>query len=740
MRLIIAEKPDLARAIVEALGGATKGQGYFECGDDIVTWCFGHMLELIQPHEYDERFKKWVKADLPWVPIPWRLKPIEKSADQFKIIVELLGKADSVLHAGDPDDEGQLLVDEILEYVSYKKPVSRVLINDNNKALVQRALANVTDNKAFAGLSASALARSVCDQLYGVNGSRLYTLTAQDMGYQGVLPVGRVQTPILGMVVRRCRENAAHSAVFYYLVTGQFSINGIDFPARYQVQDSDVVDDKGRLSDAQASKAIADAVTGKPAVIKSLATDKDKSKAAPLPYNLLKLQTDASRKFGYKPDQVKEITQTLRDKHRLITYNRSDSEYLSDEQHADAPAVLAAIAQTATGLAIAIEKANPAIKSRAFNSKKVSAHHAIIPTQATAKFETLSEAEQKIYMLIARAYVAQFWPPYLYDQTKIEVESEGRMFACTANVPKQQGWKILYKNDQGNEDFETDEDELAVDLRALAGNATGICVSCASEQQKTKPQPLYTIATLLTDLTRVAKYIKDDRLRKVLMEKDKDKAGEHGGIGTPATRDTIIAGLFEAEYFVEQTNGKTVTVIATKKAEELYDSLPDQARYPDMTALWHEQQKRIQAGEIDALTFINSMVDYIKSEIDRVGREGMNIKVVQVPCPKCRKTNMRRIKTDKGAFWACGDREGCKHIMSDRNGKPVERGNFEVSTVYKCIEPGCGKGLIRRLDGKPAPGKKSAAPWWSCSGYPDCKCSYPDKFGKPNYEAKKVKA
>ncbi|MDR8093142.1 DNA topoisomerase 3 [Burkholderia gladioli] len=742
MRLIIAEKPELARAIVDALGGGVRKNGFYECAnDDIVGYCYGHMLELVEPHEYDERYKKWNLSDLPWVPVPWKLKPVEKSKDQFNVLVELLSRADSVVHAGDPDEEGQLLVDEILEYVGYKGPVQRVLINDNTPVLVKRALDNLVDNSKFVGLSLSALARSVSDQMYGINASRLYTVTAQNMGYNGgTLPVGRVQTPILGLVVRRCRENAAHTAAYYYLVTGEFEVNGLQFPARYRVQEHDDVDEKGRLRNEQAAKAIAASVSGKPAVITQLETEYDKATPAPLPYNLLKLQSDASRKFGFKPDQTKEITQTLRDKHKLITYNRSDTEYLNEEQHANAPGVLAAIKATAPALAIAIDKADPTIKSRAFNSKKVTVHHGIIPQENTAKFESLTDAEQKIYMLIARAYVAQFWPLYKYDQTKIEVTSEGRKFGCTANVPKQQGWKVLYRNDQGNEDLEADEDELAVDLRALSKGAEGNCTKCESDPQKTRPQPLYKMDTLLTDLTRVAKYIKDDHLRKVMLEKDKDKAGEHGGIGTPATRDSIIAGLFDAEYLAEVTNGKTVNVVATKKGEELYDTLPDQAKYPDMTAIWHEQQKRIIAGEIDAMAFVQSMVEDITREIERVGREGLSIKVVPVHCPKCKTQFMRRIKTDKGAFWACSDRETCKHIMNDRNGKPVERVTHQVSTVHMCDEPGCGKGLVHRFDGKVLPGKKSATPWWSCSGYPDCTATYPDKFGKPNYEGKRVKA
>ncbi|MCB1584570.1 MAG: DNA topoisomerase 3, partial [Xanthomonadales bacterium] len=544
MRLFIAEKPELAKAIVEGLGGGSRKDGYFDCGSDCVTWCFGHMLELCDPEDYDEKYAKWNINDLPISHVPWKKKVSKDKKKQVKIIVDLIKNANIIVNAGDPDEEGQLLVDEIIEYSKSSVPVKRVLINDNNTKVVQKSLANLRDNAEFHGFSQAAEARSVGDQLYGYNLSRAYTLKAQEKGMQGVLSVGRVQTPVLGMVVRRERENKAHKKAYYYNVNGVFDVSGCQFPARYQVSDSDTQDDNGRLIDEEQARKIATAVSGQSAKVVKAET-KNKKELAPLPYNLLKLQTDASRKFGYKPDQVKQITQDLREKHKLITYNRSDCEYLSDEQHADAQGILSAIATTAPLLAKASTNADPNVKGRAFNSSKVSAHHAIIPTEATANFAKLSEPEQKIYMLIARQYIAQFWPDRIYEQTILELDVGGHIFSAIANVTIQQGFKVLYKNDQGNEDLKSNEDDLNADLRSIKNGDIGRCIDAKSEQKETKPPALYTIATLLSDLTRVAKYIKDERLKKLLIEKDKDKAGEHGGIGTPATRDTIIKGLFD---------------------------------------------------------------------------------------------------------------------------------------------------------------------------------------------------
>ena len=300
MRLFIAEKPDLAKAIVEGLGGGSRKNGYFDCGKDYVTWCFGHMLQLLDPEDYDERYAKWNMADLPLQFIPWRKKPGHDKQEQLDIILKLLKQAESVVHAGDPDEEGQLLVDEILAYAGSTLPVKRVLINDNNTQVVRKALDSLRDNREFAGLSAAAEARSVGDQLYGYNMTRAYTLAARQAGYQGVISVGRVQTPILGLVVRRDRANEAHRKAFYYLVTGRFDIEGVTFPARYQIAEGDPVDEKGRLSDGEHAQAIADAAKGQAARVLSAETRK-KEQSPPLPYNLLKLQTDASRKFGMKP-------------------------------------------------------------------------------------------------------------------------------------------------------------------------------------------------------------------------------------------------------------------------------------------------------------------------------------------------------------------------------------------------------------------------------------------------------
>ncbi len=779
--LYVAEKPELARAIVEALGGGTKRTGFYECGNDQVTWCYGHMLQLYEPHDYDISFKTWSLEALPMFFVPWKKRPVAKSKEQFAIIVGLLRTADTVVHAGDPDAEGQLLIDELLQYVDFPGTVKRILINDNNPAVVKKALANLRDNADFKGLSAAAEARQVGDQLYGFNMTRLYTLAARKEGYEPMLSVGRVQTPILGLVVRRDRENANHQKVAYYAVHGLFKSGDTRFTASYQIKDNDPQDDKGRLSHLPHAEAIAESVKGCTAVVKSVET-KPGETPPPLPFNLLALQTQASRLYGLAPDQVKDITQGLREKYRLITYNRSDSQYLSEEQHSDAPEVFAAIAANVEDFSSVVTTADPTIKSRAFNSAKVTAHHAIIPTQARADFSKLTREEKLLYTLIAKAYLVQFLPNHTWERTTSVIEVGEHTFKRTSKITINNGWRDFYSEDKSDsKNEEEDEDCDALNL-ALSNGQEIHCITGESVRKETAPKPLYTMATLLEDLTKVAQYITDQKLRKTLIDKDKDKPGERGGIGTPATRDVIIKTLFDRGYIEHRKEGKKQLVVSTATGQEFYDCLPDSAKFPDMTALWHEQQIEIEKGNLDINAFVDGLILYIGEETAKVINGGLKLNVPKHLCPdcgsamlrvqgarnkfwgctaypKCRTTlmddggkpgvkggnksepdpsvlcpdcnkPMRLVKHAKGDFFSCSGYPDCKVTRQARDGKPVDS-KPRISEKHKC--PVCGKGLVRR-------GRNGGAGFfWGCSGYPDCRQSIPDIDGKPDYTARTKK-
>lgn len=745
-RLFIAEKPELARAIVDGLDGGTKQGTYYQCGSDRVTWCIGHMLELCEPADFDERYQKWTLDDLP-IRTPIKYKPKESTKEQLKAILRLMEDADTIVHAGDNDSEGQLIVDELLEYAGNTKPVLRFMTNDNNTKIVKKALANMKDNKAYYSLYQSALARNVGDQIYGFNMSRAYTVSAQKLGHNGVLSVGRVQTPILGLVVNRDRANANHEKQFYYDIIGDFAIDGQSFPAKYVPSEDAPTDDKNRINDRSFAQDIATQCTSQSAAITGVESAV-KDGSPPLPYNMLKLQADAANAFNYRPDQVMKITQELREKYRLITYNGSDCQYLNEEQHADAPGVLAAVAQTATEFKGIVDNADATIKSRAFNNKNVSAHHAIIPTEGTANLSELPEPLRNVYLLIAKKYIAQFYPKHQYRDTSVTIDVKGNAFGVRSQVTLSDGWRALFSSTD-DEESENDSDSIAIDLSSLTQGASGSCVKAQVLDKETKPPALYTMSTLLTDLTRVAKYIKDPDLKKLLIEKDKDKKGEHGGIGTSRTRDQIIKKLFDLGFLVEK--GKKV--ISTPLAQQFFDALPESATSPDMTALWHDQQSMIEKGSNTCDAFIDELMQFIETQVDLVKENGLNIHVETHQCPKCDTGTLRKRKSGKDVFWGCSNYPDCKTTVPNKGGAP----DFKSLETHDC--PEC-KNPMKRIKGKfgffwpcrvcnvnykdkrgkpdlaPKKGKGKdlrETPWYGCSGFPECKQTYFERNGAPKY-------
>jgi DNA topoisomerase III len=739
MKLFIAEKKEVANAIATILGITSTGDGFFQCGEDKVTWCFGHMLELCEPEDFNPELKKWSLDSLPIVNIPWRYKIIPGREKQLRVIKSLLDECTTVVHAGDSDDEGQLLVDEILDYYRINKPVLRLLINDNNDKVIRRSIASMKDNKDFYGQYQKALARSVADQLYGINMSRLYTLKANETGIQGVFSVGRVQTPILGLVVSRDRAIAAHKKQFYYSITGNFNLMGKSFTAAHKPAEDAPVGDNGKIIDVDYANAIITKCKGANATITAF-DRKEKKVLAPLCYDLLELQVDASRKFGLDPNIVLEITQTLREKYKLITYNRSDCRYLSEEQHADAPDVLAAVAANAEPLSSACGAADPLIKGRVFNSANVTAHHAIVPTEARKNINELTENERNIYLLIARAYVAQFWPDRVLDVTALSLNCADEKFNASQSVVIAEGWKVLYSNDGDNQEIESDQDQdqTAGDIQSLAIGNAGSCADCKSTQKETEPPKAYTMPTLLKDLKRVAAFVKNPAIAKILRERDKEsgKKDEHGGIGTPATRDSFIVKLLERGFF--KKSGKNI--ISTEVGRNYHDVLPEFATQPDLTALWHQQQKDIEVGNNTVNGFIKELVQTISVHIDEVKSTRFDMaKVEGLQCPACQKKTLFRIKKkdSKEFFWGCRDREECGKTYPDKSGKPdltvkapVVRSDFDCKA--------CGSKLVRRVSAAKKETKTTKAkpetPWYGCSGFPNCKQTYFEKNGAPDYK------
>ncbi|MBR5163239.1 MAG: DNA topoisomerase, partial [Schwartzia sp.] len=468
MRLYIAEKPSMGREIAKCLAGPTRsGNGFIETSEGVVTWCFGHILRQAEPEEYDSVYKKWAEKDLPIVPEHWKLIISESSAKQFGIVKSLIARADEIVHAGDPDREGQLLVDEVLEYVGNKKPVRRLLLNALDEKSVKESLADLRDNRDFAPLKDSALARARADWLIGMNLSRAYTLAARRAGRKTVLPIGRVKTPTLALVVRREREIKSFHPVKHYTIKAQFLHKAGAFTASWKPSEEQRgLDSEGRLIDkAAAEERLAAFSAASEAGEQGVVVDYKKAKKEEpqrLPFALSTLQVLAGKRFGYEPQQVLDTAQQLYER-KLTTYPRSDCEYLPTNQFHAAKTIIANLAQTGDEqIAAWAGGSDASIKSRAWNDKKITAHHAIIPTTVPVKLDTLTPMQRNIYFLIAQAYLAQFYPVHVYDQTKLEINFASERFTASGRVVRDAGWKALYsgKNAEKNEEDESESGEL----------------------------------------------------------------------------------------------------------------------------------------------------------------------------------------------------------------------------------------------------------------------------------------
>jgi len=572
MNLYIAEKPSLGRAIADALPRPhQRGDGFIKSSNgDCVSWCVGHLLEHAEPHIYDAKYKAWRVEHLPIVPEKWKLTPKPDTKKQLGVLRKLVAEASVLIHAGDPDREGQLLVDQVIDYLrvtkARRKSIKRLLINDMNPAAVVRALSRLENNSDYVALSVSALARSRADWLYGINLTRAYTIQGRRIGYDGVLSVGRVQTPVLGLVVRRCDEIDNFVSKPFYEVTAHLStLHNELFQAGWQPSEAcqPYMDDSGRVLVRKLAENVVARISGKDG--KVLKTEhKKKRQKQPLPYSLSALQIDAGRQHGISAQQTLTACQSLYERHKLITYPRSDCRYLPVEHWAQASSILTTIGQNESTLQKAIAAADSTLKTAAWDDKRVEAHHAIIPTQRKFSCDKLNSDERKVYKLIARQYIAQFYPVHEYTDTRAEIEIEGGLFVATAKTVQVRGWKVLF----------TEKELSGSELPALEKGQIVKCERGELIEKNTTPPAYFTDATLLAAMTGISRYVTSAELRRVLKETD--------GLGTEATRAGIIELLFRRGFM--QRFGKQIH--ATDAGRGLIRSLPVEASEPDMTAHW----------------------------------------------------------------------------------------------------------------------------------------------------------
>ena len=674
MRLFIAEKPSLARSIAAVLSKPQENNKlYIKAGDDdIVAWAAGHLLEQAMPEQYDEKYKRWNIDDLPIFPEAWKMLVKKESKDLFDNLKKLLKQADVVVNAGDCDREGQLLIDEILEFCSYKGKVLRILISDTNPEAVKKALDNLKPDSDFHGDRDAALARSRADWLHGMNLTRLYTKLAEKNGYSGgPLRIGRVKTPVTALVVRRDEAIEAFTPKPFWVVKANIQVENGSFYATWKPNDEQQgLDEEKRLVDKSVGEALVSRLKGKPATVTKYECKKQSSKP-PVGFSLPKLQMIASKKFDLSPAKTLEICQKLYEQ-GILTYPRSDCEYLPDAHHDEAENVFAVIEKlSSVKIPDAVDKGR---KTPVFNSKKVEEHHAIIPSASCKLSKQLDGDEALIFELVARRYISFFMPDFEFLQVNINVDIDGELFIASGRQVLNEGWKSVENDSQDNDDEkENDEENNSAPLPETSQGEKGSCNDIHLLEKKTKAPARFTEASLLKAMNEVHRYVLDTEIKKILKETD--------GIGTAATQAGIIKELIDSGMLIKK--GKNL--ISSPAARSLMHALPEKITLPDLTAVWETYFRKIKNSEMSIDEVIRYIEDAIRANIasaqpitvqssdsgksKKSSAKGSG-KKSSVKCPRCGAPMFLR-NGKNGAFWGCSKYPECKMTANDKNGKPV---------------------------------------------------------------------
>lgn len=689
--LFIAEKPSLGRAIAEGLVALSKrpgnekgdaivgvkgerGDSHLIIGNKVVSWFVGHMYEQADPEEYDPIFAggfRKGKDALPVIPKVWKIKPVKRTHAQLKVVNELIKNSKIIVNAGDPDDEGQLLIDEALHFVNNTKPTKRLLLNAVDPASVVKALQSMRDNNDFLPTYHAALCRSRADWLLGMNGTRSATL-ANRMG--DLLTIGRVQTPTLALVVRRYLEIKNFKPQAYFLPTPEFAHKKGSYKGKWVAPQGFVgLDSEGRLTDPAMAKKVASDVTGQPGAVMEYEV-KEQKESQPLPFSLSALQMKASKQFGLTAKQTLDIAQSLYETHKVSSYPRSDSGFLKESQFGEAANVIAAISRFDPAIANLAKSANLSIRSKAWNDKKVDAHHGIIPT-AAPNYNSLTPNERKVFGLIVKQYLAQFFPEYVYNQTTVFTKCGGHTFKSTGRTPVDFGWKKVFGAEDddaaGPKRKEGEEDQ---NLPMMEKGDTVLCTKVSAEKKETKPPKPYSEATLLGAMQNIADSVEDPEMKKKLRELK--------GIGTPATQSATLERLKELRFMYAEKS----SLVPTEGAVAYIQGLPRELTDPVMTARWQMQMDRVKAGQLTLEEFMAGQVKWItdltKKTLETPITISLQKKVVAggvgSKCPKCEAAGksgvLRQLMAKNGSnagkpFLGCTNYPDCKHAQNIVDGK-----------------------------------------------------------------------
>ncbi len=735
--LWVAEKKTLAEAVAKVLPGepefdwSQKGATYNRVGDNYFVWLDGHAFLQAMPDYYlpdsvpknGKGQKVWREIDLPIIPAKWVLFPNETKLRRLNKLAELLKACASVINLGDPDPEGQVLIDEALEFYKYKGRVQRVLVNDYNATKVRQSIADIRDNNEpiFRGWYRMGVARARYDWLFGLNGTRAFTLRGRALGFDGVLPVGSVQTPLLYIVRERDRVIEEFKSVPYFTLSATIRhANGVFKAVWRPGSDQAGLDDDERLIDGRVAEALSKRLTGQGAEILTYSKE-DKETGAPLPLAMDELQMDAFRKYGYNGEMVLAAAQKLYEVYKVTSYPRSTNRYLSEAQHGEARNVLTAVFRVRPDLSGLAGVLSLARKSDAFNDKKMvgNPHHGIVPSipESAVNVASWTEIERNIYDMVVRSYMAQFAAPYQYMATNIDVDVAGEWFAASGNTPVAQGWKAIYVEAEV-EVVEIDAEEGGVQaLPPMEEGDQAVCEQVDVQKRKTKAPPRFDDALLVEAMKNIYLHITDEKSRKLVKDGD--------GIGTSATRAPMIADIKERGLLVPVKAGGSKWMTSTG-LRALMDALPMDVKDPARAGVFKSALDRVAKSEGNAVfdAFMRDTEQWVRGIVEMAKTVQMTFPDTGVKCPKCGVGQLKRVKGANGWFWSCNRWNAepkCATSFNDVGGKPqlVVGAAAPVAgpakkkagkDAVKC--PKCGGGMVLR--------KGAKGGFYGCSAYPGC--------------------
>jgi len=632
--LIITEKPSVARDMAKVLGSFTNKNNYLESDRYIISWAYGHLLELVSPEQYDAAYKFWTLQKLPILPAAFLLQPIASSEKQLKELMSLIKskQTDTIINACDAGREGELIFRNLLSYSKTKKSHQRLWLSSMTQEAIEKAFQNLQDGSHYDSLADAAKCRSESDWLVGINATRAITRRCGDL-----FSVGRVQTPTLSIIVEREKEIQAFVNRTYFEVTATFQTDSPKMVyAGKWIQPPPASENQHEIPEKKTAEALCRKIEGQPASVIEMKR-KETREQPPLLFDLTELQREANKRFSFSASRTLSIAQTLYEEKKIITYPRTDSRYLPSDMKAELPEILQSLSHEAelSDLAqMALKKGNKNITSRVINNAKITDHFAIIPTKKTPGLANLKPDEKKIFDLIVRRFIGVFFDPAVYDEVLLITECAAEKFESKEKTLLKEGYRIVFQDTPHQNQ-----------LSALSKQTSGHTLSSVMEEKETKPKPRYTEATLLSAMQGAGKFIEEEDLKQVIKDK---------GIGTPATRAQIIERLIEVEYI--QRSGKEL--IPTEKGQyliQLLNAIPlPELSSPELTGQWEKKLLAIEKEKLTAKKFMKEMEAFTSEMISKIKSadfdklEGVTIGI----CPICQDKVI-----EKGKLFLCRNKE-----------------------------------------------------------------------------------